>query len=683
MEDQAKPDAGLLQQRIAHWVQEFGVSPQHAVLTSAQKRGCARIIDQFVHAMWQQHGRLPEKWSAKSVEQCCLTSMPQQGGVTPAMLLAMPPVLVAFVDFLQEREVIRNGTVLIRAVHRVQERLLRSGDARHGKSGRGQESEAGLPEALEGDPLEGLRRMAAQIAREMARQRPALISRAAMENLEQQPLLVFDIFQLIVEEFLIEQRPDDFRISACFMLLAHALRNIRFGMERHFEWAVELDREFQSMVVKRAEEESLPPQLLAGVVESLADARLAPSPGLLEAYEERIVQYTQRDELPTRGQIDAMFETLVDEHGGDPFAIGETLSQMTRALPFDAQSALIGEFAASSLPGMKDAVVILCLHSEENVRLEALHWLQHHAKQVTPSALRRLIVIRNWLPELERKRLDVLIKSARTKGVECAQWPEGMVIQGVRSSRLDGVGAASLLISMPVKPGKARIGGLLLKQGVGIADAWITPLITRHEAASTFRQVMQQEFFLEVSQEYLYTAIRHHLAVGLASGQPPAVGLLQLAELVVATTWIPERLDGRQLVERVIGSERPKADDAGVVEQIVQASDAGIDLSRITSSWFEESQEVVDFMENTRIRSRERLTRQVLERFCEPKREVWAERCAWTAFWLREQSVKARSMEELDFHFAILARELYRGRPLHELPLMRRIAERTMVGGVV
>ncbi|MBF0271307.1 MAG: hypothetical protein HQL98_04390 [Magnetococcales bacterium] len=664
------PDVELLRDRIKGWIGEFVLSGPYGVLTATQKRGCARIIEAFVGAMHRAHGRMPGKWTAGTVEQCCREGLPSE--LSESLLIAMPPVLVAFFWFLQESGRIDNGKVLIRAVNRAWEWSMRPGH---------EEKVVSEGWNWEGDtPMEGLRRFGAQIAREIAKERPAMISREAMESFERYPILVFDLLHLLAEAYSDSEKPDDYLVTAYLMLLSHALRNIRFGLERRFEWAMELDREFQSMVVRRAMSDPMPPQLLAGIVESLSEARLEPSKELLEIYEHRIMHHTAPEELPTRNQIDSMFENLVNEHEGDPFSIGETLSQMTRALPLEAQSALIGEFACSTLPGMKDAVVVLCLHAEESVRREALHWLLRNVRSLTPTALRRLIVIRNWLPEPERKQLDALIKAARIKGVECASWSEGLTVQGLQCSRMDGVGAQSLLLSMPVKPGKSRIGGVLMKQGMGIVDVWLTPLISRSEASATFRQVGRQEFFLDVTRNFLHAAVRHHLAVGLERGDPPSMGLLQLAEAITATGWVPERLDGRLLVERLIGEEKLLTDDTGTVERIVHTSDSWSDTSRITDSWFEESQEVVDFMEKTRLKGRERLVRRVLELFCEPNREIWAERCVWTAFWLREQNAKGRLMEGLDFHFAVLARELYRDRPMHELPLMRRIAERTMGG---
>ncbi|MBF0163890.1 MAG: hypothetical protein HQM01_05170 [Magnetococcales bacterium] len=658
------------------WLEGFVASGQHGGLTAIQRRHCGYVIGCFSTAMRLELGRPPGKWSAASVERCCLEILPESGVFKGSQLLAMPVILAGFLDFLGQTGRIANATPLIRAVHRAQERLLRHLSAGEARASETDGHDFG-PES--DDTLSGLRRFAARIAREIVKERPALISREEMERFERQPILIFDLLQLLIEEFNTTRATDDAMVSACFMLLSHALRNIRLGVERRFEWAVELDREFQSLVVRRTAEEQLSPQFLAGILESLAEARLEPSRALLEIYEQQIMHHAPREALPSRGQIDAMFESLVDEHGGDPFAIGETLAQMTRALPSEAQSALIGEFAASMLPGMKDAVVILALHPEEPVRREALRWLLENARSVTPTALRRLIVIRNWLPEGEKKNLDALIKAARIKGVECARWDPPLPLEGLQASRMDGVGALSLLLSMPVKPNRARIAGILVKQRVGIADSWITPPIPRNEAQTTFRQVARQELFLDVTRGFLDAAIRHHLAVGLAEGTPAPVGLLQMAEALVVDTWVPERLEGRDLLDRLIGVDQPAP--ASDTERFSTDPVAWEEIERITGSWFEESQEVMDFLESTRMRGRERLTRRILELFCEPNREMWAERCAWTAYWLREQSLKVKRMVGVDLHFAWIARELYRGRPLHELSLMRRVAERTLGGG--
>lgn len=678
MAEQVDKKSEWLQQQITVWIEEFSRSHRFGSLTAKQKRGFEQIVTLFILTMYSAFGRLPNKWTVRSVEGCCQEVLP--GILSESLLLVMPPVLAFFLAYLEEAGHIKNGIALIRAVNRVQEKKIHRISEIDVKSWKSAPLDSFGIEVGSENSLQALRQFAAHIAKEIGKDRPALISREVMESFEQHPLLIFDILPLLKEQFAVQVSGDDDLLTAYFLLLTYSLQHVRFGIERHFDWAKEIVQEFQLQVIEQAKEENFSPQFLVGILESITEAKLEISKELLEVYEYQITNFSPPMEVPTRVEIDSMFTSLVEEHQGEPFAIHDTLAQMTHALPADAQSALIGEFAYSNLPGMKDAVVILCLHADETVRHEALQWLLGNAQFMTPTALRRLIVIRNWLPNRERKVLDALIKAARLKGVECAQCEPGAAIQALQFSQMDGVGAQSALLSMALETGKFRIGAMLFKQNTGLADAWVTPLTTKQEVLSTLRQAGKRELFLEVSSDYLRASVRHNIAVSLELGNPPAVGLLQLAESIAATEWVPERFDFSAWIEQLSGGEQSWDKDAQFVERIMQTSGDWGNLPKITGSWFEESQEVATFFEQTRIRNMDRLIRQVLERFCEPNREIWAERMAWTAFWLHEQTAKVQKMVGLDLNFTLMARELYRGRPLWELPLMRSIAYRTITG---
>ena len=116
----------------------------------------------------------------------------------------------------------------------------------------------------------------------------------------------------------------------------------------------------------------------------------------------------------------------------------------------------------------------------------------------------------------------------------------------------------------------------------------------------------------------------------------------------------------------------------GLVEDIIQSSAMWGDLPGISDSWFEESQEIVEFFQKNRSLKRDRLIRKVLADICEPNRQTWAEKFTWMAFWYSEQPKRYGKKDSMTHHFAFLARELYTGRPMTELPLMEAIARRTV-----
>ena len=70
------------------------------------------------------------------------------------------------------------------------------------------------------------------------------------------------------------------------------------------------------------------------------------------------------------------------------------------------------------------------------------------------------------------------------KGVECAQWEPGEKIEKIRASHLDGAGAQGLILITRTKS-KYRLLSVLVKQRVGITEAWSTPAITQREVSES------------------------------------------------------------------------------------------------------------------------------------------------------------------------------------------------------
>src|ERR1700730_4927560 len=104
--------------------------------------------------------------------------------------------------------------------------------------------------------------------------------------------------------------------------------------------------------------------------------------------------------------------------------------------------------------------------------------------KVTPTMLRRMITMRNWLPEDSRSALDAAIVSARRKGVSPTQWDDVEVHQLVTTG-VDGSGAIGMLAHCRNKR-KNVLGSLMLKQGVAVRDAWAQEGITQKEFDRAF-----------------------------------------------------------------------------------------------------------------------------------------------------------------------------------------------------
>lgn len=89
-------------------------------------------------------------------------------------------------------------------------------------------------------------------------------------------------------------------------------------------------------------------------------------------------------------------------------------------------------------------------------------------------------------------------------------------------------------------------------------------------------------------------------------------------------------------------------------------------------SWFADDAAVDEALEGIGRRSRAKARAAVLAKVLEPRRQDWGEQLLWMALWARE----GRPLKGVPWQsFFVLAREIGRGRPLAEIPLMVAVAD--------
>lgn len=181
-----------------------------------------------------------------------------------------------------------------------------------------------------------------------------------------------------------------------------------------------------------------------------------------------------------------------------------------------------GGAAAFPNAQVREAAIFLLLDAEPAVRKAAIKELQAHVSGLTPDSLRRLIAMRNWLPEAERSGADALIRAARADGIACAPWQEAGT-DGIMASAIDGSGARGFLIVTRAGR-KKRLSSVLLKTGV--LDAWAGPPETKASIQNAIDQAGSQTPMIAVSRAYLDQTISDYLSRGFAAGVLPPAGLL-------------------------------------------------------------------------------------------------------------------------------------------------------------
>ncbi len=370
------------------------------------------------------------------------------------------------------------------------------------------------------------------------------------------------------------------------------------------------------------------------------------------------------------GDFDAYLKDLAEEVGGDPFALHAQMLEMAGALPADHRTTMGISLLRTGEASAREAVVGWLLDPSTEVRHAVASALAHSAPRgdVSGSMLRRLIVLRNWLPETDRPGLDEAIQACRRTGVECASWPQSQVYDALASG-IDGVGAQSIFVLAREGRQKA-IGSLLVKAGVGVRDAWARHGLTRTEMEEFLDQVAGGMEVFPISLEYVRLAAAHALAENLASGTMPPFALLDFVETADLPGLLPEALPLEQLLAMLEAESDPVA--LGSTAELLARSRAVVDRFGFLDSWFEEGAAVEQLLEGKRM-ARAKRAALVRERLLPEHAVKWGDRLARTALLLRHCE-----HEEPWQEIFVTAKEVLSGRAMAEIPLMSRVAEVTV-----
>jgi hypothetical protein len=312
------------------------------------------------------------------------------------------------------------------------------------------------------------------------------------------------------------------------------------------------------------------------------------------------------------------------------------------------------------------------LDASGEVRNALASALEHTARHgaVSGTMLRRMIALRNWLPEASRPALDRAIQACRRKGVECAPWSQPQVRE-VLASGIDGAGAQSLFV-LAGEGRRNAIGCLLVKSGVGVRDAWARHELDRSEVEEFLDQVASGVEVFPVSLDYVRIAAAHFLGVNLASGVMPPFAMLDFAETAGLQALQPEAMPLDRILGLLGAGADPNLSQPETVTELLESSRDLPDEFGFLDSWFEDGPEVEQLLAGKRV-SRAKRVALVRDTLLPKHVEKWAERLAWTALALRHSEDEEPWQE-----FFVSAREVLAGRPLAEVPLMAHVAELTV-----
>lgn len=481
---------------------------------------------------------------------------------------------------------------------------------------------------------------------------------------------------------LCQQSPeDDERIEAALRLLFDALDILRLELERRRPAARVRMEKLQSALAQHIYLENEDLDLCATVSQILLQSRVEILPVLREAHSRLMQDGAARSDLLDEPgeEIMAGIARSLDSMGlTSPYEGAEALLQLFALNEPEMQIALIAEMFSAENPLLREISALMLFHPDGEVRLgvsELLPTLDGGA--ISSLTLRRLIVSRNWFPDEIRKNVDQAVSNARRARVECAPLAGSPAVT-VHASTIDGAGAQSFQVVVPDGKGFYSCS-ILLKQGVGVADAFVVALANKRELNDFLGMLREEASFIETTCEHLDLRVCQALADGVRYGNAPSYWLLRIAELLGCDQWQAAGLDTHKELAQLrdyMAALFPKLLDEQEYRSALEESADWQASEPILSSWFEDDDTVDREIEASRGKRKSFDAALAVERIqmgvMEKRRAVWLERLVVTTLWLKS-SKKAPLPWYRMFHVAQAVADT--GVSLGDIPLMHAIAE--------
>nr|CRH06192.1 protein of unknown function [Candidatus Magnetococcus massalia] len=463
-------------------------------------------------------------------------------------------------------------------------------------------------------------------------------------------------------------------------LLFTAMQMLRYLTDKGHDEAKELVEWFREEVSHRIAQGRLHSQSAIAVFQILEDSGHGVNEQMLESFQEQTVaedNFSEGDLSGMVGQLADDLNSQLNDGIDDPYAVMDLLNQSAVAIPKEARPLLIDALIDASEAPLCNALLLLVLDSDSSVRYTILNGLTRRMKLISPISLRRLIMIRNWLPKSERNLLDKLIKTVRKQGTACAPLDQTSDPITHLSSPMDGEGAMAFTFLRQQTPQEAYLAGFYVKQDSGIGDSLYFETDSRQTIEQRFGEIGERLGSVKTDSSFTRMVAGHFLDLSLKGDNPPPYGLLEILEKLQLDAWQPAPIDLQNEIYCLCHVEGDE--EASLAREAEAVRQSGEWLEQVPQSehWYLDDAEVIDTISSSRLQNTDKQAAMVLERFFEPQRLMWAERFAWNALWFQHHKNQTERKQQLAFKLASIARALYGDQPMVEIPAMRNLASLT------
>jgi len=468
------------------------------------------------------------------------------------------------------------------------------------------------------------------------------------------------------------KRMDDGDLFAHASLLSQALEELRYEVEHNRKEAIAHAERLRHYLFEAGQRPGVNPSMFLLVLKQFAAAKLDIGGELRGLAEQMLADLAGSFPANDAASIQEAAKGLIDvanSLNGNPFAIHAEVTEFTQTLTADVRAKLVAcVLEHKDVPALRDAALGWLLDDAAEVRQIVAQMLEKGAGNNSGTTLRRMIALRNWVPEADRPALDRAIRASQKK-TACAGWPAAKVVT-TYASGFDGAGAQSVFI-IAGQGRKRAFAALLFKQGIGVRDAWVDHGGTQAEIGGKLQAAAMQLDLLPVSLEYIVIATRHFLGVSARAGIMPPYGLLEVAEVAGLTSLNPEFQPVDALLSSLCAEIASRRTTPQAIAKALKTSASWSEQQPVVWSWFEESDEVDAILAQRKLSMAKRKAA-LLAMPLQKRRRWWAAQIAWTGYTMKEGGTSGWE------DYALVARELLGDRPLDEFGVMNEIAAATL-----
>lgn len=508
-----------------------------------------------------------------------------------------------------------------------------------------------------------------------------IIEEDILELLEQEVQVAYPLLDLLLQSAKSTHEGITSKQQACLLLLCELFAYVHFAIEQQRPWAIKFSQQVQHYIARNAFVPEVDWQILQSLLDILHQTEIEVIDAIRDANIALIESSTSDEPCTANNDIAFLLADIEQASSGCEFEIADTVITQTHPfMPIEVQMILVHEMMQSKHAAVRRASILMLMHPEPLIREQTASMLLRQPEYISSTCLRRMIVMRNWLPLAERPNVDKLVRLARLKNIDCASWPTATITQVV-ASEFDGMGSQSMLLQS--KQGrKYRLSGILLKEGQGIKEPILFQAKRKNCQDKILREMAQESCAIPVSQDYLDTAMQHFIFITLAQGNPPSPLLLRTAELAGKANWRAEELDQECMINELLTNIDWPLLDAEQIDRILNQSQSWLSEQEFARSWIEQDAEVDDKISGLCDPLSEAdgpVSNGVIDDICdevlEPRRKKWSNRLLWMAMWAKG----GQKQQGPKWHdFLILAKAIADGVPLQDIPLMRAICKETI-----